>query len=231
MKRSQVFLIVSMVVVAILCCAIAARANLLLSGDFSTGTLSGWTTQGNVIASGYANIPLAYKNTWDLSEWSNQMSGSFALFETPPGSIYANTANVSNSTSFVLTLDYAVAWKPAYPLDGYFYVEVYGMTGDGRVHSLAHKEIEWGVFSGFDKGVFTGSLYTQDFIQYPDLMFKEILLDIQVFNLNQPWPQIVGIDNISLSITPTPIPEPSSLLLLGLGLAGYAGFKRKSRSV
>lgn len=232
MKRNLVFLSVALAVILPVCLTAMAKATLITNGDFSTGTLAGWTTYGNLVATDYTNLPAASKNTWDLSAWNSRMDGTFALFE-PRGGLNTRIAPAPDSSSFFLSLDYALAWdrsKFVSPYDyGYFSVEVSGVTDDSRVHALLHKEITWGPFSGLEKGVLTGSLYFNDFFPYPNLVFKELLFDFNVFNPNLTLNQIVGVDNINLSVAP--IPEPTTILLFGLGLAGIAGIRRRSQRV
>jgi|GEM_PF-5063969 len=224
----------TVVLVSTLCFAGIAKANLLSNGDFSTGTLAGWETSGNVIATDYASMPAGYRNTWDLSAWNARMDGSFALFESTPSHLYAKATQVPGSSPPTsLSLDYAVAWSnPTIPdaggnpnASGYFYVQTFGVTADGQVHPLTYNEVAWfATDPGPDKDVITGTLYTQNFIQYPDLDFKDILMDINAYNPNQSLNQIIGIDNVNLSV---PTPEPSTIILFSIGMAGLAGFGRR----
>jgi hypothetical protein len=205
-----------------------AGANLMANGDFSLGTLAGWTASGNVSATDYGNMPAAYKSTWDLSSWKNAMDGTFALIETT-GDLNSKIASAPGSASFSISFDYAVAWEKTQfaPSNsyGYFALEVRGVTDAGPSYGLSYSEKSWGPLFGFEKGVLTDSFY-QTVIEPPGL--KGIEVSFFVANPNQTLNQIVGIDNVSLA--PAPVPEPSTMLLLGLGLAGLVGRGLKSKN-
>lgn len=228
MKKFVVFLSAALAVILPLCLATLAKANLMTDGDFSLGSLAGWTTSGNVSATDYANMPAAYKNTWDLSAWKNVMDGTFALIETT-GDLNSKIIPAPGSTSFSISFDYAVAWDKAQFVSsnsyGYFVLEVRGVTDEGPAYGLSYSERSWGPLYGLEKGVLTDSFY-QTVIEPPGLKGLEVSFFVK--NPNQAMSQIVGIDNVTLS--PAPVPEPSTMILLGLGLAGLVGYGLKSKT-
>jgi hypothetical protein len=215
--------------VSTLCIAGVANANLITNGDFYSGTLAGWeSSKSNVTVTDCENIPLVHENIWDLTVWESRMDGNFAFVE---GGEFLTTRTdpVPGSSFFTLSMDYAVAWANPTGLHpyGYFYIQTFGET-DGRRYSLSYSEIAWTAVDGLEKDIFTGALYTQNFIHWPDLMFDNISVQIGVFNMNQSFTQIVGLDNINLSVMP--VPEPSTLFLVGFGLAFFAKLARKKEA-
>lgn len=226
MKKYHAFFVVALVAFSILCTFSIARANLITNGDFTTGTLAGWQPTGDVVATNYLNIPVAYQNVWDLSTWDSRMDGYFALYYGTPSYLDMRIALGPADTPLSLSFDYAVAWaEPATPRDiGYFYVETRGVTANGIWLPLSYNEVQWAGFDfGLDKNVFTGSICT-DLISH-SVLYNEIAVHIYAFNPNHSLNQIIGIDNVNLSVVP--VPEPGTLLLVSFGLVGLAGFGRK----
>jgi len=232
MFRTRACFSIAFLVVSLFCITSVAKGNIIINWDFSNG-LAGWQiVGGDVIATNYSDIPIDYKNTWDLSNWDNKMDGGFALTHNHS---YMSTSVgiVTSGTPYSLSFDYAVAWSyvPENTTDlhpyGYFYVTIDGLTSDGIMHhGLGYKEVDWYASGSVAaKDVFTGSVYYDNFIQWPNADYKELFIDLGVFNPNISLEQIVGIDNITLSVVPTPVPSP--FVLLGVGLACLSIFSRK----
>ncbi len=235
MYRTRACFSVAFAVFSLLCITRVAEGNIITTWDFSTGTLAGWQSTGDVIATKYSVMHDDYKDTLNLGVWNDRMRGDFALIRSNPGYLSTSVAMVPNAIPYSLSLDYAVAWSynPANTTDphpyGYFYVETDGMTSDGQLHHLSYKEIDWVVpsVSVTSKDVFTGSLFTENFslLQWPDSVYKEFFISITVINPNNSLDQIVAIDNVTLSAVPTPVPSP--LVPFGIGLAGIIMFRLK----
>lgn len=241
MKKNPAFFVISLVVVSMLCLTSVAKAT-IINGDFSTGTLAGWETSGNVNVTDYCNMPAAYKNTWDLSAWKSKMVGSFALIDETSvgmgtGGIGTTFALIPGSTLKSLSFDYAVAWSRSNLTDpngyGYFIIGVSGITDNGIRRPLAWTpEVSWAsMSSGLNQGVFTGTFFRQNsletpFLQFPDLTFSEIQFGIAFLHPNYSVSQIIGIDNVNISMAP-PVPEPPTMILVGFGLVGFAVLGRK----
>jgi hypothetical protein len=226
MKKHELSLTIMVVFSSMLCVIPSLQADLIANEDFSNG-LSGWSTTGNVISTDYANIPLQYKNNWDLSSWNNKMDGTFALLTS---GVMSETiiGYAAGSDKLSLTIDYAIAWEKLNPNYGYgyLYVQLYGVTDSGSNKHLLYTEEAWGYTANDrEKGVDNGTIDAQIVTLDHGLNYTNFYLDLTVINANQTLNQIVGIDNVNFKATP--VPEPSSILLIALGLVGLIGLRRK----
>lgn len=219
-----------------------AHALTVIDSDFSSGTLDGWQTSGNISIQNMNTLPAALKDKWDLSQWNNVMDGNFALMQTNPQA-RPSTSVLSTlvqlpvpSAPLAVSFDYAVAWELTNPSNDWMDTSYFR----GQVHAppfhyfLGEREILWTTISG-TKDVFTGhgSLTIPD---RPDYISDEFLVEFLYFNINQAFDAIVGIDNIRFEVSPTetgpaPVPEPASILLLASALAGIGAYARRKRSI
>lgn len=234
MKKMSVYFMLVLWAIFTFCFSGVANANLVPNGDFSSG-LDGWNaTNTNTVVTDYASLSATYTR-WDLSSWNTVMDGSFVLLDRSLGvKIPLILGQIPVSISF----DYAVAWAdPVIPnaggqyAGGYFYLETYGTGNSVPWGPLSHNEISWYTDGSRQQNVFTGTLYSENIIQHPDILLDGIVMNFLALNPNKALNQIIGIDNIQMTAVPepapVPTPEPSTMLMLGMGLAGLAGFGRK----
>ena len=117
--------VIGLAVVAGLCTALPARANLITNGDFETGTLSSWTSTGNV---GIANLPYFGFNEQTYGSYSAAFNGG----DTAPNGTLSQIISTVSGMSYLLEFNYA---DNAYYNEQSQSITVSAQVGDGQVLS------------------------------------------------------------------------------------------------
>lgn len=183
--------------------SLPAHANLLVNGDFETGTLSGWTASGNVV-----DVGLPYFGEGSFAADGNYYAVFNAGNVTPNG-ILSQTIATTIGDSYVLSFDYGS--------NG-------GQTQD--ITAQVSDPLNTVVASAFevsDAPSLALAPYTLDFTADATSMTVSFI-DYS----GNPTNSTDGfLDNVSVDQA---APEPASLLLMGAGLAGLGVIRRRRKT-
>jgi hypothetical protein len=181
-----------------------ADANLIQNGNFETGSLSPWTTTGNVTIAG---VP-------DSGEGSTAVDGNYyAVF------------NAANTTpNGVLSQTFAAIAGTQYSLTYY-----YGSNG-GQIQSITAAIKPFGmsaVASQFSTLPAVSGALSQFTLTFFATSTSNLTLSFTDFSGNLTNGTDGFIDNVSL----TAVPEPSSLAVMAIGLLfGFGAFRSGRRA-
>ena len=196
-------------------------ANLITNGDFETGDLSGWQTNGDVRvaqAGVIANI--------------QGMDNNYALLGfgiTDGNSTLRQDFEVTGADEITISFDWAFDyWDNSASADDTFLSFVRQDDTPAYRITLLDLQTNGTGFFDVDAGIAYGSFErTYDISHYTAeearLIFR--LKEETDSNLFTGTASVAGIDNVV--ITASSVPEPSSVALLSLGLAGIGLARRK----
>jgi hypothetical protein len=185
-----------------------ARANLIVDGDFSAGTIGSssipnWTTSGNVAV---------YSSTTACCHSGDTGTGNFALFGAGDGAdngVISQSLSTVSGTEYQLTFLYGATSSPA----GLGTQSISVSAGDLSTtitSNLAQRDYSL-VFSS----------YTFDFLASGPATTLTFADASTITN---------SIDGMLDSVSVAAIPEPASIFLLGSSLAALGLMRRKRKA-
>ncbi len=176
-----------------------ARAALVVNGDFETGSLSGWTATGNVVAQA---TPFFGFNNSDYGSY-------FAVFnagnDAAPNGVLSQTISTVVGTNYVLSFDY-------------------GANGHGQsMNASAYSDIGDALATEL---VFSNTAVRQGFLLNFAATSTGTTIRFTDNPSNNTIDADGGVDNVSVTAS---VPEPGSLALLCFGAAGVVNARRRGR--
>ena len=194
------FLLATATAFALLAAA-PSHASIITNGDFETGTLSGWTATGNVLA-----VLSAFSGFTDPAY--GQYVALFNTADTSPTGVLSQTIATLAGQDYVLTFDYGV----------------YGPTPSGQ--SLRAEADDGATTLAFTSAI-TLSAATQTFSLAFTAISGSTTILFTDFATNDTISQDGALDNVSVAA----VPEPATLTLLGIGAAAMIAGRRKRAGI
>ena len=213
--------IAALILAAATVCAPDGNANLLVNGDFETGSVTPWTAfdlNGNAGESFGLPDVTAFDVTGSGSSQAARLQVGTSTLGTPGGGGLAQMVSTSAGL-LTLSVDFA-AMGPANADAGTFSLVV-----DGTVlQSDALGAITDGETL---RGSLSGSLLVAAGQHAVEIEVTRSFVNSSGFGFTP----FQFFDNAVAAIETSPIPEPGTLSLLVAGLIGFAAIRRRSRSV
>lgn len=228
-------LIMPLVSSLVLACSGFANASIITNGDFETGDLTGWTTNGFgssgscPSASGDWVVGTSGSAT-GCSDPGSPADGAYAaynMFDAALPFTYSLTQSITipdSITSAILSWTEALTWSFSGD-DRFFSIDLFDTAGTTLLENLYSEAVSAG--SGSIPWTDMSLDITSELLAYQD---QTIVIGFSSV-IPEGWtgPAGIGIDNIALNISTTDIPEPPTAILLALGaLLCFRRFQHKS---
>jgi len=211
-------------VVALCVMASGASANLIVNGDFESGTFNGWSAV-NQISTSFPTQAVLY-----TSSAGSNIGGLGNLVPTYAGGLYGGLARPGSGidVGFEQTISVLTGVEIGYSVD--FAVRETQIPGEGRARQVVSLRLNGILVSTFDSGAALTTMFSSfvsTFIPTTNLLTFSIT-SLRSTNFGTGWGQFF-IDNVVVTQEETSsTPEPTSLVLMSLALLGL-GFSRRKK--
>lgn len=188
----------------------AANANLVVNGNFETGSLSSWTASGNVDRTPCNAGPSCYFGGGNMAQDGGYMAGFNSGNSGPNGILSQSFATVAGAT-YTVSFDYGIT--------------AYGQASQSMTASILDGAtvIASDVVTGLQSSSPMLTNFRFDFVAAS----ATSTIRFSDFPGNQSWDTDGLLDNVSVAAA---VPEPGSVALLALGLLGLAVSNRRYRA-